>query len=132
MRNAKSPNLAGADGEAWRVRTAGLKDEPALRELFQQVFGKSLASGLWRWKFGGSDEIEHEWVVETDERVVGHYGVIPMRFSVDGRECLVPLGCDRMTHPEYRQQGIYTALGQRANEVWREAGAPFQCAFIPG
>lgn len=138
MSAAKSSNAAGTRGEAWTVRTARAQDEPALRELYQQVFGKPLAPALWHWKFGGNVElsstpaIEHEWVAETTTRIVGHYGVIPLRFSVNTRECLVPLGCDRMTHPAYRQQGIYTALGQRANGVWKEAGAPFQCAFIPG
>lgn len=144
MGAAKSTPVAGTRGEAWSVRVTRAEDEPALGELVQQVYGKPLAPTLWRWKFGSNADveaagilpttpaIEYEWVVETDERIVGHYGVIPLRFSVDGRECLVPLGCDRMTHPAYRQQGIYTALGQRANAVWREAGAPFQCAFIPG
>lgn len=132
MRAAESSNGTGTRDAVWHVRAARAQDEPALRELFQQVVGKPLAPELWRWKFGGNDAIEHQWIAETDERIVGHYGVIPLRFSVDGRERLVPLGCDRMTHPAYRRQGIYTALGLRASDVWREAGAPFQCAFIPG
>src|SRR5207244_2923969 len=48
------------------------------------------------------------------------------------RAVLVPHGCDAMTRADFRRRGILSALGARANAVWRQAGAPFQIGFHYG
>ena len=118
---------------AWHVRAYEQKDETGIRELFAHTFGKPLSRAHWQWKLHTlPSPVENEWVAESDGRIVGHYAVTPLRFRVAGREMLVPHGCDAMTHADYRRQGILTALGERANTVWREAGAPFQIGFHYG
>ena len=118
---------------SWEIRSFRPGDEPAVSRLFRTVFGRTVAEGYWEWKlraFSGADE--NEWIAEADGEIVGHYAVTPVRFKVGDRRAIVPHGCDAMTHPAYRRQGILTALGQRANEVWQRAGAPFQIGFHYG
>jgi predicted N-acetyltransferase YhbS len=118
---------------AWTVRAAHSDDDNGTSRLFQQVFGRSVPEGFWDWKYRKFPvETENEWVAESSGRIVGHYAVSPVRFKILDRESLVPHGCDAMTHPDYRRQGILSALGRRANEKWRQAGAPFQIGFHYG
>jgi len=118
---------------AWTVRGYRPGDEDDIRALFDIVFRKPLGGARWRWKLHTlPTPAENEWVAEGAGGVVGHYAVSPIRFWVDGRRVIIPHGCDAMTHPAFRRQGIMTALGQRANEVWRAAGSPFQIGFHYG
>lgn len=101
--------------------------------MFRSVFGRLVAEGYWEWKLRSlPTQAENEWVAVADGKIVGHYAVTPVRFKVCDREFLIPHGCDAMTHPGYRRQGILSALGRRANEVWGRAGAPFQIGFHYG
>jgi GNAT superfamily N-acetyltransferase len=117
----------------WVVRASEQDDTPGISDLFQIVYGRPVPQGHWDWKLHSlPTTTEHEWVAESDGRIVGHYAVIPTRFKLRDRQALIPHGCDAMTHPEYRRQGILTALGQRANEIWARAGSPFQIGFHYG
>jgi GNAT superfamily N-acetyltransferase len=118
---------------SWVIRGFEQGDEPGVTNLFQIVFGRPVPQGYWEWKLHSlPTKDENEWVAESDGRIVGHYAVTPIRFKLRDRQVLIPHGCDAMTHPEYRRQGILTALGQRANEVWARAGSPFQIGFHYG
>src|SRR6185503_18809290 len=109
-------------GRSCTTRAYRPGDEDGIRALFETVFRKPLSRARWHWKLRTlPTPTENEWVAEAEGGVVGHYAVSPIRFSIDGRRVLVPHGCDAMTHPGFRRQGIMTALGTRANDVWRAA-----------
>ena len=117
----------------WSVRNCEPADEPGVSALFLSVFGRAVPEGYWRWKLRPFPVVaENEWIAVVGKKVVGHYAVTPVRFKVNGLEIVVPHGCDAMTHPDFRRQGILTALGQRANTVWERSGAPFQLGFHYG
>lgn len=118
---------------SWVLRSFRAGDEEGVARLFRIVFRRSAPDGYWEWKLRSCPlKNENEWIVESCGEIVGHYAVTPIRFKLLGRQVLVPHGCDAMTHPDYRRQGILTALGRRANEVWKAAGAPFQIGFHYG
>ncbi len=115
---------------AWVIRAFRAEDEPGITDLFRIVFGRLVPHAYWEWKLRTLPAAsEYEWVAECDGRIVGHYAVTPIRFKLRDRQVLIPHGSDAMTHPQYRRQGILTALGRRANEVWARAGSPFQIGF---
>lgn len=117
----------------WTIRPAQADDAEGIGALFETVFRKPLTREHWRWKLHTlPTPTENEWVAQADGKIVGHYAVTPIRFCENGREVLVPHGCDAMTHPDFRRQGILSALGARANQVWQESGAPFQIGFHYG
>lgn len=117
----------------WDIRAARPQDLDGIRALYQVCFHKTLSPEHWHWKLHTlSSPAENEWVAEAEETIVGYYAVTPVRFKVKQRTFVIPHGCDRMTNPLYRRQGIYGALGVRANTIWQPTGAPFQFAFIPG
>ncbi len=108
-------------------------DEEGIGALFETVYRRPFSRAQWHWKLRKHRmQTENEWVAEADGRIVGHYAVMPIRFQVQDHVMMVPHGCDAMTHPDFRRRGILTALGTRANAVWRAAGAPFQIGFHYG
>ena len=123
-----------SDGPStWVIRASEPDDAPSIAELFRIVYGRPTPQGHWDWKLHSLPAVnEHEWVAESDGKIVGHYAVIPIRFKLRDQQALIPHGCDAMTHPEYRRRGILTALGRHANEVWARAGSPFQIGFHYG
>lgn len=118
----------------WTARAYRPGDEDGIRALFERVFRKPLSVAWWRWKLHTlPTPTENEWVADAgDAGIVGHYAATPTRFCIDGRQVIVPHGCDAMTHPAFQRRGIMTAVGTRANEMWRAAGSPFQIGFHYG
>lgn len=129
-----APTMKATSGALpWSARAYRPGDEPGVSDLFRCVFGRSVPDGYWKWKYRApATEIENEWIAEAGGQVVGHYAVTPVRFQLGDRQVVVPHGCDAMTHPDYRRQGILTALGREANDAWQRAGAPFQIGFHYG
>jgi hypothetical protein len=130
---------------SFSIRAYQPGDEDGISALFAATFGKPLSRAHWRWKlrtlplYGaaaasavGAASIENEWVAVAAGQIVGHYAVMPLLFKLGDRSVLVPHGCDAMTRADFRRRGILSALGERANEVWRQAGAPFQIGFHYG
>jgi hypothetical protein len=118
---------------SWSARVYRPGDEPGISELFRCVFGRTVPDSYWEWKYRSLPVgTENEWIAEADGRIIGHYAVTPIRFKLGNAQVLVPHGCDAMTHPCYRRQGILSALGRLANDVWKQAGAPFQIGFHYG
>jgi hypothetical protein len=119
--------------QPWIVRPYHAGDEDGITLLFRHAFGRTLPEGYWGWKLRHwATEVENEWVADMCGRIIGHYAVTPLRCKFGDREVIVPHGCDAVTHREYRCRGIFTALGRRANEVWAQAGSPFQIGFHYG
>lgn len=122
-----------ADAPVWIVRPSRPGDESQLAALFTAVFGQPLTEAQWRWKLCTQPApAPNSWVAEAGERIVGHYGGMPMRYRLGGREVLAMHGCNAMTAADFRRQGILTAVHGRANEVWKQAGIPFQTGLHYG
>jgi len=62
-------------------------DEGAITASFEAVFGETMSDATWRWKYASEPTTAVVGVRENDgvAEVVGHYGVMPMPLSVDGR-----------------------------------------------
>ena len=115
----------------WTVRTYRAGDEYQLTKLFETVFARPVTVEHWLWKLCGlATPIDNMWLAVAGERVIGHYGGIPLRFWLDGQECLVMYPADAMVDPEFRRCGVLTAMVTRAHAVWREAGALFVPALL--
>ena len=61
--------------------------------------------------------------------LVGQFGVVPLRFSVDGEDCTAGLALNVVTDAALRGQGIFAGLGRAANERMAEAGISFAFAL---
>ena len=90
----------------------------------------------WDWEFKynhhGSAEI---YLVRDQSRIIGHYAIIPQRFSVAGAEYKAGLVVDVMTHPNYRKQGMFYSVSKFALEKTETdftIGYPIRNDVMPG
>ena len=102
----------------WHIRDYREGDEDQILSLRQEVFGDldpvRLKPETWRWQFRDNPAGKPAWALAEDrDRIVGQYALIPTRFSVQGKETLFALSCDTMIHPDYRRQGLFTALARK-------------------
>jgi GNAT superfamily N-acetyltransferase len=81
-------------------------------ELFRLVYGFELSSTLYRWRFldnpFGSPLVTLLWDGET---LAGHYAASPMRSWCRG-EVRSAQSMTTMTHPAYRNRGVFTSLAE--------------------
>jgi GNAT superfamily N-acetyltransferase len=103
----------------WHIRDYRDGDEEQILDLRQRVFGDldpvRLMPETWCWQFRRNPAGEALCALAQDhDRIVGQYAVIPTRFSVQGKETRFALSCDTMIDPDYRRQGLFTALAREA------------------
>ena len=112
----------------WVVRDGSEKDLQGVLSLRRIAFGEmeedKLDPRFWRWEFQeGFDGSAWVYIVEDQNRIVGHFADIPRRFSVQGEVILGSLSLDLMVHPDYWRRGIFTAMGRYgAQRVKKENG----------
>ncbi len=102
---------------SWHIRPYREGDEAQILALRREVFGNldpvRLEPETWRWQFRQNPAGEAVCALAEDrDRIVGQYAVIPTRFHVQGKETRFALSCDTMIHPDYRRQGLFTALAR--------------------
>lgn len=87
-------------------------DETAIQELFQTVFGRTLAPDFWNWRFkqhpAGGPLIMLAWV---GDRLASHYAAAQCPLFIDGRAMRGALSMTSMTHPEFRSMGLFEKTG---------------------
>ena len=64
------------------------------------------------------------WVAADGETIVGQHAGIPSRLKLGNSVLSVMHAVEAMTHPDYRKQGMLTALGGGLYEHWRAGGVP--------
>ena len=92
-------------------------------DLYNHVYPVSMSAGYWLWLNAmgpaGPSIIEAAW---DGERLVGYYGVVPLRLSLGGEEVLGAVSGAAVTHPDYRYRGIFSALGKSVYRRAAESG----------
>lgn len=99
----------------WQIRPYLEGDEHQIVKLRETVFGDVDAVRLnistWNWQFK-NNPAGNAWiyVAEDQGKIVGQYTAIPTRILWKGQEHLFAFSCDTMTHPDYRNQGMFSML----------------------
>ncbi|MFC1937655.1 GNAT family N-acetyltransferase [Chloroflexota bacterium] len=119
----------------WRQRAYQPGDEESIFSLVTAVWGNEVPDKE-RWLKGwqqvymenpaGSSII---WLAEADGKLVGQYPLVLMDMKIG--DTMVKAGevVDTMTHPDYRRQGIASALGKEALSQLKEQGACLAFGF---
>lgn len=76
------------------------------RRAFPDVDVEKQQPAFWDWQFRDG----RMFVAEDGERVVGHFGFVPRRFTIGD----ALLGVDAMVDPDARRGGVFTRLAQFA------------------
>jgi GNAT superfamily N-acetyltransferase len=115
-------------GDPWIVRDGNQNHMEGILSLRKMVFQAEerdkLDPRFWHWEFEeGPDGEGLIYIVEDEDRIVGHFADIPRRFSVQGKMVLGTLSLDLMVHPHYWRKGIFEAMGRYgAQRVKGESG----------
>ena len=108
----------------WAMREYHEGDEEGIFELFKAVYPQkeydySKWLRWWRWLYkdnpAGPGRIG---IAEQDNKIVGHYAVVPIRLCITGDTVLASQAVDGLTHPDYRRRKIFETL---AKKVYAEA-----------
>jgi len=99
----------------WRIRPYQKGDEKQILKLRRAVFGDldpvRLGKSTWQWQFEKNPAGKAFCLLaEAQGEVAGQYVTIPTRLSIHGRETPAAFSCDTMIHPDYRRQGMFSAL----------------------
>jgi hypothetical protein len=102
----------------WHIRPYRDGDEKQILKLRRAVFGDldpvRLKESTWQWQFQENPSGRAVcFLAESAGKIVGQYVTIPTRFSIHGKEILTAFSCDTMIHPEYRRQGMFSALARK-------------------
>lgn len=108
-------------------RLATANDDFKIRELYKASFGRELSAERWRvFSYQCPTGLNRTSVIEDPNtgRLVGSYGLLPIRLRLNNREIKASLCTSVNTHPDYQGRGLFTRLGHYALEHEREFNTP--------
>ncbi len=118
----------------WKVIDGDEKDLEGILALRRVVFGEmeedKLDPRFWRWEFTECPEGKaYIYIVEDENKIIGHFADLPRRFSVHGKVVHGTLSVDLMVHPDYRRKGIFEEMGRYAVQRTKNEKIFFTSAF---
>jgi len=96
-----------------------LKYKEQILELFLHSFGHEMDENLWNWAY--MDNPNGNPIVSLyfdNNKLVGHYAVIPIKFTHNQKTIDAVLSMTTMVDASYRKYGIFV---EQANEVYDKA-----------
>jgi len=106
-------------------------DEGRILALFKDVFHREMTPAFWRWRYQESPWGQGMMRVALDgDKMVGHFGVIPMRVQFQSTIYPAVFPMTAMTHPDYAGRGIFTRLMSETYGSAREQGFPLVYGFF--
>lgn len=101
--------------------------------MLNTVYGDWGGAETWLWKYKNNPTSMHlvNAVAESDGRIVGHYGIVPLSIVHQGVVFQGAQAVDAAVLPEFRRQGIFLALGNFVLSGAADKGTYLTYAF-PG
>jgi GNAT superfamily N-acetyltransferase len=118
----------------WKVRDGNEKDMEEILSLRRDAFGETekdkLDPRFWQWEFiEAPDGKGLIYIVEDQNKIIGHFADIPRRFIVEGEVVLGTLSLDLMVHHDYWRKGIFAAMGRYGAQKVKQENGHFLFAF---
>jgi GNAT superfamily N-acetyltransferase len=118
----------------WKVRDGNEKDMEEILSLRRDVFGEmerdKLDPRFWRWQFmEGPSGKALIYVVEGENKIVGHFSDLPRQVSRHGKVVSGTLSVDLMVHSDYRRMGIFEAIGKYAIQRVKDENGLFMMSY---
>lgn len=123
-----------AKDQHWIVRDGDEKDLEGIFSLRKIAFGETeedkLDEKFWRWEYEkGPDGRAWIYIVEDENKIIGHFADIPRWFSVQGKIVLGTLSLELMVHPDYWRKGIFSAMGRYGIQRVKQENGLFLTAY---
>lgn len=102
-----------------------LKHYQGISELFAESFGKPLDKALWQWAYIDNPFGEPLVAIALyQNRVVGHYAVIPMDLENDSEKIAGFLSMTTMVAVDFRKHRLFQSLAEMVYERINGLGVP--------
>ena len=115
---------------SWNLRKYKDGDEQKIFELLKTAFGGWHSLEYWKWWYkknpAGSPIV---WLAEHDKKIIGHYGIIPMRMKVGNTYMTGSFSCNAATHPKHQGKGVFSSIVNRCYLDAAENNIPFTYGF---
>ncbi|WP_428330840.1 GNAT family N-acetyltransferase [Mucilaginibacter sp.] len=98
---------------------------PDMECLYTAVYNKTPVNGFFAQKYNTAfTGVEYTGFIayNTDQTPIAFYGVIPCFIDLGDRIILSAQSADTMTHPDYRNQGLFVELALHTYQLCRECG----------
>ncbi|MBN1226207.1 MAG: GNAT family N-acetyltransferase [Deltaproteobacteria bacterium] len=137
-------DLKSATNRTWTLRAATEDDAEGILQLRKTTFPdedyEKQELSYWRWEFIDNHAGTAKMFVAVDgSAIIGYYAVIPQHFICNNATLQGAIVVDVMTHPDYRFQGMFTAIGRFALQSCADTtdlefttGYPIRPEVIPG
>lgn len=106
-------------GNTYTIKPYKPGDENRCLDLYNFVFPRRMTVNQWRWlndeNPAGVSIIETAW---DKNRLMGFYGLVPIRLFAAGESVKGALSGIAVTHPDYRYRGVFSNLGK---EIYKRA-----------
>ncbi len=116
--------------DSWICRDYQRGDEYQILTLYKAVNKREMTLGHWTWKFAknpfGESVIK---LMFDDNKLVGHYAIIPMKVKVQNKVVKAALSVNTATHPDYERQGIFSYLAEETYKKCQQEGFGFVYGF---
>ena len=105
----------------------------ALVEMFRLCFGRDVDVGYFRWKYLQSPGGEvAAFTAQSGERIAAFYGLLPERYSINGKVKTVYQSMDTMTHPDFQRRGLFVETARRTYDHVRTVGGELNLIGVTG
>lgn len=117
--------------KAWSIRPYQEGDGEKIRGLFRTVYSRDLDAKEWEWRYlSNPSSLVAISIAETEHgEVIGQYALQPIPMKVEDRNCLGTLSLDTMTHPDFRNQGMFVKLAEHNYAFARRNGVVLTYGF---
>jgi len=121
----------------FELREASIEDADGIAALFREAdpradFGSAGFSRVWRWLHFENPAAMTYALVARDEhqRIVGHLGLMPLRFVVDGDAQIAGAACQLVIAPEFRHTSLFRSIELRLLRCYEQKGFAFVLALV--
>ena len=110
----------------YRYRQYQDGDAEAINHLYAAITGRSRSIRQFEWQWleapGGKGDI---WLIEAisddgETKLIGHHGIMPIRFSLGNEDLLFGKTENTMVLPEYRSKILYPRYERRFAQVYED------------
>jgi len=106
----------------YQIRDFTQDDEEIILNLYKIAFGFKLSSEAWKWRYLNGLCKPIVKLMFDDDKLIGHYAITPMPFSIKGENRKAAQAITLMVHPEYRKRGIFLKLAELTHKIAEENG----------
>src|SRR5882757_11194374 len=103
-----------------------------VEELYKAVYGSARPAYFFQKKYDtaytGTEYLGYI-AYNRQEMAIAYYGVMPCFVQYDNKIILSAQSGDTMTHPQYRNKGLFVELCNRTVELCKEEGVRFLFGF---